>query len=423
MIKPVNPKRSEPSDVLKDVSNWKSVYKESCQKKESEGEPTKHEQNILDIIISFEQFCNEYVNDFCDSNIKPEDALFPQEWLDNTIDQVLLSYWEPILKAAEQYQIKHYRDILDSGYEVLDSLTSLRQNLGLEVPIVLYLENTGTYKRYPFGDIYLIGISILDSYEGDWIAMWHELGHHLYWNSRLNFENLNFYEGREQNFFGQQIDNSLLALNTDVDETKQIKKILNAWTEEIFADVIGTKIAGAEYVNAAFEKVFKKVEKKEDLFQSDGKHPCPYFLPFIRAYAMGKEFPTIKKTWEMQYGEITFTELKDGKDEEGRASTVRIENLLIAIEKSVKNIDKKLNSVNFGSRFSSAAAWKEAQRFLENLDKGLPLKELVRKHLQPNIIEGAQDWNCRVCGRSNSNRFSTCQNCGASRPFWSFLPF
>lgn len=417
-MRPVNPKNEDQFSVPKDVANWKSVYEKICQDKAANNENSKHEQNLLEIIKSFEQFCKDYINLFCGPTVKAEDALFPQKWLTGKIDNVLLDYWEPIQKAAEQYRVDHYRNILNRGYEKLGSFQQALEQIMPDMPIVLYLENTGKYKRYPFSDIYLIGVPIPDGYEDDWNAMWHELGHHLYWNSRINFEKKNFYQGRSEGFFEREIADAVKKLETDGFEKNQIQKILNAWTEEIFADIIGTMIAGQGFVSAATDKVLKSIEKKENLFQSDGRHLFPYFLPFARECAKENQLLPINQTWEKHYGEITFTGLR------GRSSKIRIikiENIRIALENSIKNIKSKLKQVSFGSRLTSRSALEELVNFVRKAYPNLSPEEFARKLLSTNIIEGGADWNCKECGHSNSNDDNKCQKCGAKRPWWTYI--
>lgn len=409
-MQPMNPPPEHRSSIFKDIENWQSAYNDLVKRKAELEESAEHEQNILEMINSFEQFCKDYINRFYDTAIKPEAATFPPDWLGSTIEKVLLGYWEPIRRAAEQYQIGYYKDLLDRGYVQLENFRMGRHQMGLDKPVVLYLEKTGVYKRYPFGNIYLIGIPLMDAYNDDWMAMWHELGHHLYWNSRINFENQSYYQGRQPNFFKQEIDDAVATLTAVEDEKEKIRRILSSWTEEIFADVVGAKIVGPEFVTAAWKKVSREVETGEDLFKSDGKHPSPFFLPYIRACVFGEQFLISQPTWEQRFGSLPFTQLLDNKT---KAYLLKIENLLSAIKSFVNKIGPKLTNVRFESWFSGYSALDELVNFIVNDHPSYSPIEFARILLRPQIVEGGAGWTCANCGATNDSIYLWCQNCGA----------
>jgi hypothetical protein len=297
----VNPLPEKESKLFIDIENWRSTYNKLLEDNNQIGDSAKHYQDIVGLINLFEQFCKDYINRFYDKSVNLDEAAFPPEWLANTIEKVLLGYWEPIERAAEQYQVRFYRDWLDCGYRKLETSQKGSQPIGKDKSIVLYLEKTGVYKRYPFGNIYLIGIPLMDAYNDEWNAMWHELGHHLYWNSQINFESQNYYQGKGPGLFAQALNEAVLSLKARDAEKRRIREILNLWTEELFADVIGTKIAGKDFVNAAWEKISRESETTNDLFKSDGKHPIPFFLPHIRSFVIGEKFSIPQDTWDQRF--------------------------------------------------------------------------------------------------------------------------
>lgn len=397
--------------ILKEIKNWQALYSgtsgQSQVEKGTGGTTGSREQtitqSIYEMIDAFGKFCEEYINELSNP-AKVQESKLPQDWLVDSGDFSLLEYWEPILRAAEQYQIEHYRHLLDDGYEKLskfgDSLQK-RVNLGAYPPIILYFEKVGKYKRYPFGNIYLIGVPLLDGYDGDWWAMAHELGHHVYWNSSFSENKNSTLLVRGINFFDQEIAKSLEALKADGAEKRNIRDILEAWTEEIFADVIGARIAGEEYVDAAWQRIFKKVEKAEDLFVSDKDHPFLYFLPYIRAYALGSEVVNDKSKWG-RFGNIP-QELENG---------IRIANLRTALKGYVEGMNKKIDNITFANWVSSSSALDQLKKFIGKNPRSIKPEEFIKLLLKPRIIEEGDSWTCKN-GHTNNSGVWPCAVCGA----------
>lgn len=424
-MKAGNPPPEQRPNIFKDIENWRSAYAKLVQNKAEKD--TEHEKNIIETINLFEQFCKDYIDSFYDKSIKPEEASFPAKWLESTIEKVLLGYWEPILRAAEQYQVGHYKELLDLGYAKLENSKMGRQKIGLDKPIVLYFEKTGVYKRYPFGNIHLIGIPLLDAYRGDWNAMWHELGHYLYWNSKVNFENQSYYQGRGPSYFEQAINESVDGLKAREPEKERMRRILALWTEEIFADVIGTRIAGSEFVNAAWEKVLHEAETQNDLFKTDGKHPILYFLPMIRSFVAGEQSMIPQTTWEQRFGRLSFTTLRDSKNND---YLFRIENLLSVLKIYITKIDQKLATAKFESWFSGSSALEDLVAFILKDHPDYSPLEIARALLKPQLVERGADWVCGNCGTANSSAdissifgvgiVGKCKECGSLTWFPSY---
>ncbi|MCP4358340.1 MAG: hypothetical protein GY796_10025, partial [Chloroflexi bacterium] len=66
--------------------------------------------------------------------------------------------------------------------------------------------------------------------------------------------------------------------------------VLN-WVEEIFADVVGTRLAGAEFIKSYEKLIVSRTGKKDDLKINDGTHPPDCVRPYLRTRALTKPNP------------------------------------------------------------------------------------------------------------------------------------
>jgi hypothetical protein len=423
-MKPGVPQLLPESQTVRDVAAWLDLYNKRP------GVRTAKSREINDIITSFETFCNDYVVEL--SKLLAL-ASPPRNWLENAVDNALLDYWEPILRAAQDNLSAQYRPLLEKGNAKLDLMQkNLEERLApLDINIVLYFERIGKAKRYPFGKTYLIGIPLIDAYRGDWMAVPHELGHHVFWKARFSETDTGPAPAPGTNFLEEEINHAMqqLELAEDAPARKFIQKLLNDWTEEIFADVVGARIAGQEFVTAAWERISRKAEKKEDLFQSDGEHPILYLLPYIRTAAA--EIPFEDK-WKDLFGDIGFTDLvpRNLNGEKSEDPTIAIRDLRSAVEAYAVNITARLRKIKIDALLKGPSSVEELKHYIKSLkkDSGAKLlpgdeeQETLRSLLKPEILEKGEDWICKN-GHTNSSEIRTCPRCGDSRyKFW-FFPF
>jgi len=223
----------------------------------------------------FGNFCQAYSD-----NSDPADA--------ETVNSLLFEYWEPLRYALMQHRVGAYQQLLSAGYAQLNDFNAqLHDHLKVEINAeqksrtVIYFEKTAKAKRYPFRGVNLIGISLADARSGNWMSIPHEMGHLLYWNARFNRRDI-FAEPRPgKSFFETEIAASILDLTTDPEAGQPSRQLLLDWTEEIFADIVGGRIAGAPFAESAWKRVFTRNKTLNELLLNDREHPLPYVTPYI----------------------------------------------------------------------------------------------------------------------------------------------
>jgi hypothetical protein len=417
------------SQILKDVEKWMEIYQTEPDIQTSKARP------IFNMISDFHLFCEEYIQEL--SKLSGSTS---HPWLENTVDNVLLDYWKPILRSAEQNRADHYQAFFENGDKKLNELQKVlegRLNFSMEdVHIVLYFDKTSNAERFPFRGTYLIGIPLIDAYRDDWMAIPHELGHHIYWNARFSKDDDNLLPELGTNFLEAEIEAAMqqLKLSQEDRSREPIKNILNDWTEEIFADVVGARIAGKEFCDAGWERIARLVDKKEDLFWSDGEHPFPYLLPYIRTAAAGIKFEDKwKKYFDLNDDEYTLLVSKRPVDEQPVDPPIKIEDLRTAVQAYAKNITAQLQKIEIDKLVVGPAPVDELKKFIRSRRKeirdykkkaksgNLPQdqgideeKEMLNLLLTPMILEKHLDWICPRCGTSNIG--DPCLRCGQRRP-------
>jgi len=426
---------TDDSPTLQDVKTHTDNYKTL-----SAGKPDNSpEKKLFNMISDFEVFFNKYTD-----RVHELATRSPVDNLEVQLEQVLSIYWQPISQAAVQHQPENSdRALLDQGYDKLDyfqMLLNKRLTFELHDHIVLYIDEeseTGKAIRFPFGSTRLISVPASDANDGDWMAIPHELGHHLYWNAQFSKNDQSIVAPPGTNFLADQISaavDAYTAKNITTRDADQIEKaktyvwgMLDHWTEEIFADVVGTRIAGTNFVNAAYDRVLKMVPttKKDDLFISDGVHPIPYLLPYLRAYAMDSDMsPAVpwdkyKYTNEKKGGVDNFDALIIAKD--NPQIPVSISGLrLNAMKTFVKQIIPLLKKVKIEKLIQGSSPVDELERFIETLNPDAKTDDEVKLKmlLTPVILEKSEYWICSN-GDKVKSKDKVCPFCGARRWPWS----
>ena len=352
------------------------------------------------------------------------------------MDNALLDYWEPIVRAVEHHRSAQYRTLLKDAYAKLASLQDKleeRLRLRFDINIVLYFERIGKAMRYPFGNTYLIGIPLIDAYRGDWMAIPHELGHHVFWKARFSETDTGPVERHGTNFLQAELDSAMheLALPKENPAREMIQILLDDWTEEIFADVVGARIAGPVYIDAAWALISRKAEQEKDLFQSDGEHPILYLLPYIRAAALET---SPQEQWDSLFQGIKTTELIPNKalDTKNELSNIQIKDLRSAVESYAKKITARLKDLELDKLLHGPSSVAELKEFIRAMrqeseqkvtleNKETEEQEILKLLLKPVILAIGQEWTCRN-GHPNTSDNNTCPRCGEPRYRFWFLP-
>lgn len=213
--------------------------------------------------------------------------------------QTFNDYWMPLGQVAAQRQIRPYRDFLDRGTEEAEIyLDDLNAKLGGErLPGVLVYFNKVTSIRYfPYSDIAFVGTPYTQIASADWMAIPHELGHYLYWNLRGTLE-----QTRKKH---QQIKKSAAARLKEVPELQNLltveaaEAMLLSWLEEIFCDVVGTRLGGSDFIVSLQSLIKSCAGCSDDLLTNDGYHPPLCVRWAVREHVYGLNGGSSQIDWE-----------------------------------------------------------------------------------------------------------------------------
>ncbi len=438
------------AETLQDVQDWKKRYNELAKQARESGNKAEPRDlrkiEIFNMISAFHDFCMDY-----DTEIKSLGPELSYAELEISVGNALSEYWKTIIAAVKQNLPDYpHSSLLDEGYKKLAALQDnlkTRPNFSKmdDLHIVLYFEEgtTAKAKRFPFGSTRLIGIPLSDvhieekkkkdwekenkkDWKQDWMAMPHELGHHVYWNAK--------FSAAGTNFLSDEIDAVMEKLTQNDSVKQQIRTMLQEWTEEIFADVVGTIIVEKkegenDFVFAAWKRISKQVVKfgaattseKDELFMSDGEHPIPFLLPYIRHFARGKNFRFVNR-WKEHYGNI---------DEHVKAGLLPVDEETPIISNSdlrdtvmpdyVKKISERLGIIKVDKLIEGCSSLEELKKFIgERVKSGTDQAdktELLLALLMPIILDKDEYWVCKN-GHTVRGESKKCPTCKARRPWW-----
>jgi hypothetical protein len=139
----------------------------------------------------------------------------------------------------------------------------------LETPVVYFDKLYGITRALFKPQIPVISIPLTDyNQRANWLALAHEFGHHIYWNSLTSIRDVDEFHGN----LVSAIRRTISAMYAEVWEN---------WLEEIFADVCGVLFAGPDYVVSCQELAAEQVKSLEDFVLDDHEHPSLFIRPVI----------------------------------------------------------------------------------------------------------------------------------------------
>lgn len=215
------------------------------------------------------------------------------DWLYTKAVDALRFYWMPIARAAEQYQVKHYRQLLQDGSDKYLQWLNAKTQLGFLPGVLIYFDKLPIARRYPFTRTAFIGVPYQLAEGGEWLAVPHELGHHLYWNVDWSSPGQTgatadpFTQGPElKEAVERHLQNAQWSVPLSDLEKMGLIKMLAAWTEEVFADTVGAVLGGKDFVTSSVEMGKHQVRNLDDRLHHDGAHPPPILRPLVGAYTL-----------------------------------------------------------------------------------------------------------------------------------------
>ncbi len=253
-----------------------------------------HKEKIGRILLEFDIFAKSYkvlwekVATTTSSGTSTDAAT-------NRIATRIDDFWSDLQKIMNQYKEgNEYKPKVEQGMNELEMLHSAPSGVfkeGETLPDALvYIKEDGVSlaKKYPFTTSFFIGISNTSANENDWLPLAHELGHYIYWNSQFDAnDGMLIAEYDREPVFAESIRSAIEAIPKlqSLDETTRVSLIilLTAWSEEIFADIVGTILRKVKYLDSSV-KLFKQTEEIPDnssIYIEDFEHPIPYLRPLI----------------------------------------------------------------------------------------------------------------------------------------------
>ncbi|MBN1992229.1 MAG: hypothetical protein JW953_05965 [Anaerolineae bacterium] len=251
---------------------------------------------LLAILKNFSDFAGDYVRLLENA---PSPMVTPHYVLHAGIER-LLHEWNILSRACEQRirpangegfspNLAQARNLLQGYCHRWHNVERVHAPyVRLEAPVV-YFEKLYRISRSVYApQIPLISIPLTD-YDpdtGQWQALAHELGHHIYWNALAWQETEAVHEAMQR----VVIDNASLELVRQEKGLRQVQVLQqsmermylwNRWLEEVFADVCGVLFTGPAYVLSAQDVAADCIEKIDDFAQGDEAHPSLYLRPLI----------------------------------------------------------------------------------------------------------------------------------------------
>ena len=150
--------------------------------------------------------------------------------------------------------------------------------------IITYFQKSTSIRIIPYAHIALIGIPYTCiKKDSDFIAIYHEIGHFVYWKG-VKKSGKKTYEEISENILNE-LDNVFDASKSFDD----FPHWCYDWREEFFADIYGCRV-GRMAMSAGFQEWLLRTSLA-GFFENDGKHPAP----FLRAHIYTKTLTNFKK--------------------------------------------------------------------------------------------------------------------------------
>lgn len=251
----------ERKNFLTDIDRWRKMYEKRVAK-----DPVGC-RALYKLLDDFWIFCNEYV-DYTEENLmKLAEATNTTEvYVRHHVDNILLNEWDLLVRIMEQRELQRYWTFLRTANE-----RSLDYLPGPAPPMVSYLGRISVIRQHVYSSVSIAGIP-RDQYPvGDGMALPHEAGHHIWHLTSAD------------NGFEKTFVQAVKSVTGELSASKQIGIMLVSWREEIYADVYGAYVAGADYAFSLIDMLKRRIGNEDDLFTDDGQHAFAYLRPLIRA--------------------------------------------------------------------------------------------------------------------------------------------
>ncbi len=256
---------------------------------------SEHRDLIRRILGDFDTFAEKYKETW--KNVAPTVVLRgTTEPAIGRVENRIADFWSDLQKIINQYKESNaYKPKVEQGMGELkklynDSIGEVFPAEGPPPDTLVYIKEDGVSlaKKYPFTTTFFIGISNPSGDENDWLPLAHELGHYIYWNSQFDTsDGMLIAEYDQEPIFAESIRSAIEAIpefqSLDEITREALTILLTAWSEEIFADMVGTILRKEQYLNSSV-KLFKQtieIPNVPSIYIEDFEHPIPYLRPVV----------------------------------------------------------------------------------------------------------------------------------------------
>jgi len=259
------------------AGHWSSTMPRKPRKK---GEGIQEWIGLIKLLDKFSQFANDY------EQLLKKAPIANQRFTLNRGAEHLLQNFNVLSRASEQRRGSHsalslHKFLKQAEIKLEEYCNRWQPSNGeyglsyiiLKTPVVYFEKLYGITRSIYAPEIPVISIPLTEYNTPDrWQALAHEIGHHIYWNSLDNLEeveqlHINMYES---------IKNEIRPKDHSFDPWGN-------WLEEVFADVCGALFEGPRYLISCQEFAIEQTKKADDLAQNDNEHPSLYLRPRIVA--------------------------------------------------------------------------------------------------------------------------------------------
>lgn len=148
--------------------------------------------------------------------------------------------------------------------------------------VVTYFKKNPSIRVIPYAPIALIGLPYTAiQVSKDWLSLPHEVAHYLYRHAKDTQDGIGVAKALEQ-------------------QLKYLPHYVVRWTEEIFADVYGCRVAGPAFADSG--QALQQTFTLDEFFADDGEHPAPVLRPYIYQKALNaswsKGAATVSAAWD-----------------------------------------------------------------------------------------------------------------------------
>jgi len=229
---------------------------------------------IQNALADFQEFSGDYEAYFKDliENGHFDPTKTTSDRLEYQYAQTLQAYWSSLEQVILQWQVDYYRrSLADAHQKATQYLDKLNLSPSLS-GCLIYFNKVATIRYLPFTRIPILGIPHPFSGDDRWSAIPHELGHYVFWNLGSSF--------RQTQQLQKELKDEVIKCLEESGINEQQRRFVISWMEEIFCDVVGTRVDGQEFVASSEYFLSTQAGNKDDLVFNDGHHPPLVIRPF-----------------------------------------------------------------------------------------------------------------------------------------------